>query len=142
MAFCSGCGAALDVAASFCPRCGRRAGLASGSRAVARSSPLKDNVAGALAYFLIPAIVFLLIDPFRSNRFVRFHCFQSLAFAVISMIPRIALYVPVAGILLWPVLELVLFVVWVILLIKAFQGQEFKLPLIGEWAEDQAIKTA
>ncbi len=138
MAFCSGCGAALDDAASYCPRCGR----ASGKNARARSSPLRDNVAGALAYLVLPAIIFLLIDPFRNNRFVRFHCFQSLAFAVISMIPRIVLYVPVAGILLWPVLELALFVVWIIMLVKAFQGQQFKLPLIGEWAEEQAIKTA
>ncbi len=142
MAFCSGCGAALNDAASFCPRCGRQVGRATGAGRGTESLPINENVAGALSYFLIPAIVFLLIDPFRSNRFVRFHCFQSLAFAVISMIPRIALYVPVAGIFLWPALELALFVVWVILLIKAFQGQEFKLPLIGEWAEDQAIKSA
>ena len=71
-----------------------------------------------------------------------FHCFQSNAFAIVSMIPRMALYLPVAGLFLWPMLELALFVLWVVLLVKAFQGQKFKLPLVGEWAEDQAVKAA
>ncbi len=138
MAFCSGCGAALDGGANFCPRCGRACGAASR----ASSAAVSDNVAGALAYFLFPAIIFLLIDPYRNNRFVRFHCFQSIAFAIVSMIPRLALYLPVAGLFLWPMLELVLFIVWLVLLVKAFQGEKFKLPLVGEWAEDQAVKAA
>jgi uncharacterized membrane protein len=106
------------------------------------AAAISDNVAAALAYFLFPAIFFLLIDPYRNNRFVRFHCFQSIAFAIVSMIPRLALYLPVAGLFLWPMLELALFIVWLVLLVKAFQGQKFKLPLIGEWAEDQAVKAA
>ena len=106
------------------------------------SQAISENVAGALAYFLFPAIVFLLVEPYRNNRFVRFHCFQSIAFAIVSMIPRMALYLPVAGLFLWPMLELALFVLWVVLLVKAFQGQKFKLPLVGEWAEDQAVKAA
>jgi uncharacterized membrane protein len=138
MAFCTGCGAALDDSANFCPLCGRARGASS-----RLSSPaLSDNVAGALAYFLLPAIVFLLIAPYRNNRFVRFHSFQSIAFAIVSMIPRLALYLPIAGLFLWPLLELALFVVWVMLLVKAFQGQKFKLPLVGEWAEDQAVRAA
>jgi uncharacterized membrane protein len=140
MAFCSACGAAIDDAANYCPRCGRPARSAAGPPPAVRPSPISDNVAGALAYFLLPAIVFLLIDPYRNNRFVRFHCFQSIAFAIVSMIPRMALYLPVAGLLLWPVLELALCIVWIVLFVKAFQGQKFKLPLVGEWAEDQAVR--
>jgi len=141
MAFCSGCGAALDDTANFCPRCGRPCGRAGAGPRVSAAA-ISDNVAAALAYFLFPAIFFLLIDPYRNNRFVRFHCFQSIAFAIVSMIPRLALYLPVAGLFLWPMLELALFIVWLVLLVKAFQGQKFKLPLIGEWAEDQAVKAA
>ena len=141
MAFCSGCGAALDDGANFCPRCGRPSGAAGVSPRMS-SAAVSDNVAGALAYFLFPAIIFLLIDPYRNNRFVRFHCFQSIAFAIVSMIPRLALYLPVAGLFLWPMLELALFVLWLVLLVKAFQGEKFKLPLVGEWAEDQAVKAA
>ena len=137
MAFCSGCGAALDDSANFCPQCGRPCGAPRVS-----SRAISDNVAGALAYFLFPAIVFLLVEPYRNNRFVRFHCFQSIAFAIVSMIPRMALYLPVAGLFLWPMLELALFILWVVLLVKAFQGQKFKLPLVGEWAEDMAVKAA
>lgn len=137
MAFCSGCGATLDDQANFCPQCGRPCGAPRVS-----SQAISENVAGALAYFLFPAIVFLLVEPYRNNRFVRFHCFQSIAFAIVSMIPRMALYLPVAGLFLWPMLELALFVLWVVLLVKAFQGQKFKLPLVGEWAEDQAVKAA
>jgi uncharacterized membrane protein len=141
MAFCTGCGAAMDDTASFCPQCGRARGNGVPPPRVT-SSPVSENVAGALAYFLFPAVIFLLIDPYRNNRFVRFHCFQSIAFAIVSLIPRFALYVPIAGLFLWPVLELVLFVVWIVLLVKAFQGQKFRLPLIGEWAEDQAVKAS
>jgi uncharacterized membrane protein len=141
MAFCSGCGAALDDNANFCPQCGRPCGRAGGAPR-GSSQAISDNVAGALAYFLFPAIVFLLIEPYRNNRFVRFHCFQSIAFAIVSMIPRMALYLPVAGLFLWPMLELALFVLWVVLLVKAFQGQKLKLPLVGEWAEDMAVKAA
>jgi uncharacterized membrane protein len=140
MAFCSGCGAAIDDSANFCPRCGHRG--RTGRPAPRASFPISDNVAGALAYFLIPAIIFLLIAPYRNNQFVRFHCFQSIAFAIVSIIPRIALYVPGAGLFLWPVLELALFIIWVLLVVKAFRGQKFKLPLVGEWAEDQAVKAA
>jgi uncharacterized membrane protein len=142
MAFCAGCGVALDDAASFCPRCGRPQ-MRNGTPPLRiGSSLIPDNVAGALAYLLFPAIFFLLFAPYRDNRFVRFHCFQSIGFAIVSLIPRFALYVPVAGLFLWPVLETVLFVIWVILLVKAFRGQKLSLPLIGEWAEDQAVKAA
>lgn len=142
MAFCSGCGAALDETANFCPQCGRPCGRAGAPESRVSSSAISDNVAGALAYFVFPAIVFLLIDPYRNNRFVRFHSFQSIAFAIVSMIPRMALYLPIAGLFLWPVLELVLFILWIVLFVKALQGQKFKLPLVGEWAEDQAIKAS
>jgi uncharacterized membrane protein len=142
MAFCSGCGTAMDDTANFCPRCGRSRGGAGEPWLAARSSVISDKAAGALAYFLFPAIVFLIIEPYRNNRFVRFHCFQSIAFAIVSMIPRLALYLPVAGIFLWPVLELALFVVWIVLVVKALQGEKFKLPLVGEWAEDQAVRAS
>jgi uncharacterized membrane protein len=139
MAFCSRCGAAIDDFASFCPQCGRPLGRAGAPPP--KPSLLPENIAGALAYCLLPAIVFLLVAPYRDNRFVRFHCFQSIAFTIVSIIPRLLLYVPVAGLLLWPALELALFIIWIILFVKAWQGQKFKLPLVGEWAEDQAVKS-
>jgi uncharacterized membrane protein len=104
-------------------------------------------VAGALAYFtIIPAILFLVIDPFKTRRFVRFHAFQCLflcaaafvfwfAFAMFGMF--LGMF---SGMLLGMVSLLVqigLFVVWLLVVIKAYQGQEFRLPVIGDLAAKQ-----
>ena len=117
----------------------------------ASATPLEENVAGLLAYItFIPAIVFLVIEPYNRNRFVRFHSFQSLFFHVAVVVLEIALVmlsgilhlIPVMGwmvaALLWPLLGLAIFAVWILLLIKAYQHQIYKLPFIGDIAERQA----
>jgi len=99
-----------------------------------------------LAYVtIIPAILFLVIEPYNKSRFVRFHSFQSIFFAVAWTVMWIALtfvgMIPVLGwltILIWPLLGLGGLVLWIILLLKANQGQMFKLPIIGDMAEKQA----
>src|ERR1700760_4654206 len=98
MAFCANCGTQMADNAAFCPSCGKAAGQGTAAafaaqptpppppqsspvagNATVSAAPLADNVAGMLAYFtIIPAIVFLLIEPYNRNRFVRFHCFQCL----------------------------------------------------------------
>jgi uncharacterized membrane protein len=109
---------------------------------------LSDNVAGALAYFtIIPAIIFLVIDPFKTRRFVRFHSFQCLflagaafVFWVIFAMLGMVLGFFTGGILLGILSLLVqvgIFVVWLITVIKAYQGQEFRLPVIGDLAAKQ-----
>jgi uncharacterized membrane protein len=116
--------------------------------AVAGVGFLKENVAGALAYFtFIPALIFLGIMPFKRNHFVRFHSFQSifllisgvlialvmkLMFSLLAVIPR------VGYLLAWLAALLVLLafaLVWAVSVVKAFQGELFKLPLIGDLAE-------
>jgi uncharacterized membrane protein len=107
---------------------------------------MADNVAGMLAYVtIIPAIVFLVMEPYNKNRFVRFHAFQCLFFAVAWTVLWIALsivaHIPILGwltILIWPLVGLAGLIIWVILLLKANQGQMYKLPLIGDMAEKQA----
>jgi len=107
---------------------------------------LTDNVAGMLAYVtIIPAIIFLVMEPYNKSRFVRFHSFQSIFFAVAWTVLWIALsivgMIPVLGwatILIWPLLGLGGLIIWIILLLKANQGQMFKLPVIGDMAEKQA----
>ena len=92
-----------------------------------------------LAYLFIPAIIFLVIEPYNKNRFVRFHCFQSLFYTVACIVIGIALgFIPLLGIVVGMLLSLLEFAVWVILLLKAYQGQMFKLPVIGDMAEQQA----
>jgi uncharacterized membrane protein len=112
---------------------------------------LPQTVAGALAYCtILPAIVFLLVEPYSKNRFVRFHSFQCiglwLAALVIGAALRVAgfilFFVPLLGqlavLLLSMVVTLGFFVIWVVLVVKALQGEMLKLPVIGVFAEQQA----
>ena len=142
MAFCPNCGTQIAEGAA-CPKC---AGAAAGAGAATAGGGLTDNMAGALAYVtIIPAIVFLVLDPYNKKRFIRFHSFQCIFFAVAWTVLWIALaiigHIPVLGwatLLLWPLISLAGLIIWIILVLKAYQGQMFKLPIIGDMAEKQA----
>lgn len=143
MAFCSACGAQLPEGSTSCPAC---AAKGSGGATQGATGGLTDNVAGMLAYVtIIPAIVFLVMEPYNRNRFIRFHSFQSIFFVVAWTVLWIALsivgMIPVLGwatLIIWPLVGLGGLIVWIILLLKAYQGQMFKLPIIGDMAEKQA----
>ena len=140
MAFCPNCGTQIAEGAA-CPKC---AGAAASAGAAAGG--LTDNMAGALAYVtIIPAIVFLVLEPYNKKRFIRFHSFQCIFFAIAWTVLWIALafigHIPFLGwatLLLWPLISLAGLVIWIILVLKAYQGQTFKLPVIGDMAEKQA----
>lgn len=150
--FCSSCGAPMAEGAVNCSSCATRAaqsvggGTAVAPAATPSAGGLTDNVAGLLAYItIIPSIIFLVMEPYNRNRFVRFHSFQNIFFCVaciaLSIMMSIIGMVPMVGLItlfVWPLLGLGLVVVWVILLLKAYQGQMFKLPIIGDLAEKQA----
>jgi uncharacterized membrane protein len=138
VAFCPNCGTQIADGAA-CPKCAAGTPPNTVVPIVAPAGAgLTDNVAGALAYVtIIPAIVFLVVEPFNKKSFVRFHAFQSLFFFVAWVILDIGLsFVPVP--LVWTFLRLALFVIWIILMVKAYQGQRFKLPVIGDLAAQQA----
>jgi uncharacterized membrane protein len=142
MAFCNMCGAQIPAGATTCAACSAGATTAP---AVAASG-LTDNVAGMLAYItFIPAIIFLVTAPYNQSRFIRFHSFQSIFFTVAVFVIQIGLtfiaVVPFLILITAPLhmlVALAALVVWVILLIKANQGQMYKLPWIGDMAEKQA----
>jgi uncharacterized membrane protein len=143
MAFCNMCGAQI-ASGTTCAACSSKAGT--GATTVATTGAMADNVAGMLAYVtIIPAIIFLVVEPYNKNRFVRFRSFQCLFFCVALIVLQIGLsilaVVPFMAIITIP-LHLVIgigaLVVWVILLLKANQGQMYKLPVIGDLAEKQA----
>jgi uncharacterized membrane protein len=144
MAFCSTCGTQIPDGTTSCPACAGRSAVAAAPPTAVGG--LTDNVAGMLAYVtIIPAIIFLVIEPYNKNRFIRFHSFQSIFFGIAWMILwvglRIIFHIPFFGwltIFLWPLVWLAGFIIWVILLLKANQGQMFKLPVIGDMAEKQA----
>ena len=103
------------------------------------SSGLSDSAAGAIAYItIIPAILFLLIDPYKDKPFVKFHCFQCLGLALVWICLHVILIIPFLGWLVYIVGGITLFVMWLICILKASQGGAFKLPLIGKFAADQS----
>lgn len=98
------------------------------------------NVAAALAYLLgwISGVVLLVTE--RQNRFVRFHALQSvLVFGSLSLAWFLCLSIPLIGWLIsFMVIPPVSAVLWLLLMFKAYQGERFKLPMVGEIAEQRA----
>jgi uncharacterized membrane protein len=93
---------------------------------------LSDKAAGALCYVTVfPAIVFLLMERYSRRPFVRFNALQSILLAVTVFIAQIVLSVAPAIRL---VFDLAVIVTWVICIVKASQGEWFKLPLLGKFA--------
>lgn len=93
---------------------------------------LDKNLACAATYVLgwVSGLVFLLVE--KKDKEVRFNAIQSILF--FGAITVVGL-VPILGLLLIPVLGLIGLAGWVMLLVKAYQGNKFKLPVIGELAE-------
>lgn len=98
---------------------------------------LNRNVAAMLCYVAgwVTGLVFLLIE--KEDKFVRFHAMQSLlAFGLLTVIP----FVPLIGWILSPFIAILGFVLWIVCIYKAYQGEEFKLPVVGEFAKKQLAK--
>ena len=110
-----------------------------------RSAGLTDNVASALCYALglVTGILFLVLAPYNQNRKIRFHAFQSIFMHAAVIVVWIAMLLVSAisgGMLLFvmPLIWLGFFVLWLVLIIKAYQDQKLVLPIIGPLAEKQA----
>jgi uncharacterized membrane protein len=143
--FCPVCGASVADSAEACPDCGEA--IVGTERVRGRVGILSRTIAGALAYFtIIPPLVFLLVEPYKKDRFVRFHSLQCLAFWLLLLIIAAALWIigSVLGII--PVLPMLLLstlivlaavVIWIVLIVKALSGESFKLPWVGDLAEQQ-----
>jgi uncharacterized membrane protein len=103
------------------------------------STGFDANVAAALTYLVgfITGIIFLLVE--KENKFVRFHAMQStLVFAGIVAIDILLQIVPILGALVVVFVVIpVSAILWLLLMYKAYQGEEFKLPLVGQMAADR-----
>lgn len=171
MAFCANCGAAVMEGTAFCAGCGKPVGASNHPVAVAQlasagtqgsvqpavvnaqpvSSGLTSNVAAALAYVLgfITGIVFLVLEPYKHDRFVRFHAMQSILYSAAGLVFRIAWSILVnilmsftvwTGVVLVPiglVISLGLFVFWLFLMYQAYNNREYRIPFIGAIAAKQ-----
>ncbi|HEY4009199.1 MAG TPA: DUF4870 domain-containing protein [Acidobacteriaceae bacterium] len=109
---------------------------------------LTSNAAAAIAYItFIPAVLFLVLEPYNRDRFVRFHAWQCIALTIVAVgigIIFAVLNVMSLHILWWLfmlirlAIRLILFVFWLIALIKASQGQWYKIPIVGDLAQSFA----
>lgn len=160
---CVHCGTTMPDISLFCPSCGRPVVRQMTPRDVSprpaggedvRLQPAAstapgaargDRLAGALAYCtFVPAVAFLVMKSYQRRRFVRFHAFQSVLFWVlVAVLLLTGLLGSTFGYLfMWLLLGvLVVFAVfftWVVLTIKALQGEWFRLPGMGKLAEQWA----
>ena len=102
------------------------------------TSGLTENVASLLAYVLtwVTGLIFFLIDQ-RPE--VRFHAMQSILFGVVWTVVGVIQQAGGTAIsVLFGLLWIACLILWVMLLINAYQGRHFKLPVIGDFAEQQA----
>ena len=100
---------------------------------------LDPKLAGLLTYLFgfVTGILFLVLE--KKNSFVRFHAYQStVTFLAIFVLNVVLGVIPVLGTLASAIIGLASLVLWVLLMVKAFQGERFKLPMVGDMAEDRA----
>jgi uncharacterized membrane protein len=103
------------------------------------STGMKPNVAGLLCYLFgwISGLIFLLIE--KESKFVRFHAIQSIAASVVFFVVYLILwFIPVIGWIINIFLAIGMFILWIMLMYKAYQGKKLKLPIVGNFAEKQA----
>jgi len=105
---------------------------------------LSSNIASLLCY-LIPIvcpIIFLVVDPYKSDRKIRFDAFQSIflwiAFVALRIVLGIVIGISYHLVFLYSILSLAELALTILLAIKAYQGAKFVLPVIGPLAEKQA----
>lgn len=153
MARCPSCGTEFE--GKFCPSCGTPVDTATApSPQPSTSSPastgtLSTNVASLLCYVLgfITGILFLVLEPYNRYPEIRFHAFQSIFFSVAVIVINIAfsiIAIPLGFFLgmliatLVTLLNLVFFILWIVLMWKAYTGQRMTLPVVGQLALKQA----
>ena len=129
-------------------------------RAPQSGSGLEPNIAAALSYIWIVGVIFYLLE--KENRFIRFHAMQSILFGIANSVLMMVLVVvamiltfisigtsaavggavgSLMGLLVWVIwmlfwlIAMALFVGLIFAAVKAYQGQMFKLPIIGNMAE-------
>jgi len=111
---------------------------------------LEPNIAALLGYLLfIPAILWLVLEPYKNDRFVKFHALQTIALwvvivglsIVLSIVSMVVAMIPGVNLLLlviWPVFWLAILVFWILLMVKAYNKEMYKLPVVGNVVEKMA----
>jgi uncharacterized membrane protein len=100
------------------------------------STGMEQNLEGLLCYVVgwVTGIIFLLLE--KDNKFVRFHAIQSIVvFGAYTVVSIILGFIPIVGWIINVLLGIAAFIFWIVLMVKAYQGQMYKLPVAGEIAE-------
>ncbi len=151
MAFCASCGAPVE--GKFCAKCGAPMGAAvpppgaaPGAAPGVAAAGMTDNAASALCYVLglITGILFLILAPYNQNKTIRFHAFQSIFLNVAWIVFWMVINIVFSALHMWsllflsPLIGLVFFILWIYMIITAYQGKKVVLPVIGPIAQQQA----
>ena len=150
MPHCTKCGTLVADNGAFCPSCGTRqaAGVATAmAPAAGTQSGLSENVAGLLCYLFgwVTGLIFYFTDK---RPFVRFHAAQSIVvfggLHILSVVVAVLFGFSIMagrwtgfslGIVLFRLLQLLEVVLWILLMIKAYQGEKFRVPLAADLAD-------
>ena len=154
MAFCPSCGA--QATGAFCGSCGKPMGgeapsagggpapSVGGGGPTPSAAGMTDNVAGALCYALglLTGVLFLVLEPYNRNPLVRFHAFQSIflhvaligVWIVLTVLGAALSFLAILLLPVWILLGLGSVVLWVMLLVKTFNGSKMVLPMVGPLA--------
>jgi uncharacterized membrane protein len=152
---CPSCHNEVASQAAFCGYCGAQLGAAPAGGGVAAApiagSPgISENAAAAISYLtIIPAVIFLILEPYNRMPLVRFHSFQSIALCVSGIILQVGIEIVQMSLHFLPgiwflfslihlFVAVVLFIAWLVAILKASKGEYYKLPVIGDFAERQA----
>ncbi len=162
MAFCSTCGKTIADGTTYCPQCGAPQGQPATAGApvgyapvAATSTGIQENIAGLLCYLLgwITGLIFFFIDK---RPFVRFHAAQSIvvfgSLNLLSFLIRIIFGYGIFGggsmfwagfsvfMLLVGIINLLAFILWIVLMIQAYQGKRFEVPIAAPLAKQLAAR--
>jgi uncharacterized membrane protein len=116
----------------------RRRAIAVAKKKVTKGTGLEPNVAGLLCYVAgwVSGLVFLLLEP--KDKFVRFHAIQSIiVFGAINLAYFIVFRIPYIWVIGW-IFWAFGVVLWIVLMVRAYQGQKLKMPIAGDYAEKHA----
>lgn len=105
------------------------------------SKEVQPNIKAANCYFIFFISGFLILQNEKSNKFVRFHAFQSIYFSVFFLVfAALINYVPFVGNILVQLLTTAFFITWIYLIYSAYSFREMKLPILGDLAYSESRK--
>ena len=137
---CPACKTETGSDSTFCPHCGANTTTGVVAPVASQQGGLSETAAGVVAYItIIPAIIFLVMEPYNRSSFIRFHAWQSIFFGITVAIVHFVLgVIPILGWILLVPVGIAFLIFWIFVMIKASKGERYKIPFIGNFAEQAA----